>query len=471
MIMKTNPILTKFIFVLTLSLFLACTKTEPEEYLADLGDTYITVNEFKAAFEFNPYLEMLPSVKEAKKRLLSTMVAEKLMAQTLKSAPEDVNQLISQHNREALIEAFWQEEILKKITISPKELQDAYNKSKRKIIVQYLVFSSPEQALRQKKRLDEGYDFIQLAELNGFARQNIPTDTLSFDGSLPNIQQVAFHLKEGQVSTLIKEGNRYFILRKTGEQDELFRSEQDFKAAIPKLKKVLRTIKSQQAFTVYFQTHLKNKGYHLSKDAFKRMLHLVEEQIFGSDTDESGRTRLFSEYLTEQNKKREDMDFPVVTFHSKQNWTAKTLLQRIGVAPYPVSFETRGVFRNSMLLAAKHVLDDEIIVQQAKKASLQKTAYVKEQNRLWADHLRALACMRDILRTKKNKEKDINEMEVWLLQEIKEHPVKINKKILDTLKVVPTGVLPLKQHFPGRTAIPLFKPFPQMSQWEAALFK
>jgi hypothetical protein len=469
--MKINSILEKVIFVLILSLFFTCTKTEPEKYLADIGDAHITVDEFKTAFEFNPYLETFPSREEAKKRLLSTMVAEKVMAQRLKAIPADVNQLISQYNREALIEAFWQEEILKTVTISSKELREAYNNSKRKIIVQYLVFNSSEQALRQKRRLDKGYDFFQLAELSGLTIQNIPTDTLSFDGSLPNIQQVAFHLKEGQVSTLIKEGNRYFILRKTGEQDELFRSEQDFKASADKLKKVLRAVKSQQAFTHYFQTHLKNKGYRLSKDAFKQMLHLTEEQVFGSGADESGRIRLFSEYLTEQNKKWEGMDFPVVAFHNKKNWTAKTLLQRIGVAPYPVSFETRGAFRKSMLLAAKHVLDDEIIVRQAKKLSLQKTAYVKKQNRLWSDHLKALASMRDILRTKKLKENDTNKVEQWLLQKIKDRPVKIHKQVLDTLKVTSAGILALKQHFPGRTAIPVYQPLPKMPQWETELFK
>ncbi len=457
------------LFVPALFFFASCNQSVPERNLAEIGDTHITVNEFKTAFAFNSYLENTSSVQEAKKRLFSSMVAEKLMAQTLKELPEEAIQLINQYKREALIEAFWKEEILKKISVSPKELQEAYDNSKRKIIVQYLVFNDPQLAIRQKKRLDEGYDFVQLAELNGLTRQTIPVDTLLFDGTLPNIQQAAFRLKKGQVSSLIKEGSRYFILQKIGEWDDLFRSEHDFKASAGKLKKLLLTIKGQQEFTNYFKTHLKNSGYKLSWVAFKHMLRQAEDTILGSETDEEGRSLLFNRYLKEEIDKNSDLT--IVRFSNKKTWNAKTLMRRIGVAPYPVSFETRGAFRKSMLLAAKHVLDDEIIVQQAQKLSLQNTAYVQEQIRLWAGHFKALACMRDILRQKKGEAKDKDIIENWLLRQIKKQPITINKTVLDTLEVTPAGVLALKQHFPGRTAVPIVQPFPQMPKWEAKLFK
>jgi len=470
-IMKTFSYSAKYFISIALALLFSCTRTAPEKHLAEVGKLYITVNEYKAAFEFNPYLEKVPTLSEAKKYLLSAMIAEKIFAQEVKAVPADVQQMIRQHWREAMIEAFWQEEILNKISVSKKELRQAYKNSKRKIIVQYLVFNSPEAAIQQQKRLNRGIDFVRLAELNGFYPSAIPVDTILFCGKIPNIQKEAFRLKEGQVSSLIKEGNRYFLLRKIDEIKNVFRSEDDFKRSATHLKKLIKSRAGQQAFKTYFKTQLKSRGYQVNGAAFRKMVGLAEKRLFSEGLDTPGREKSFGKFLEEKNKNVGETGFDVVSFAKHGVWTAKKLLQRIGLASYPVDLTTKGAFRQSMIFAAKHVLDDQIIINEAKRLSLDKSAYVHEQSRIWEGHLKALTGIRDILRAKKTSANDADQIQKWLLGKQEQYPVKIDYSMLDSLQLVRTNVFALKQQFPGRSAVPLIQPLPKMPKWKKTLFK
>ena len=124
-------------------LILGCSTKKPPVYVAKVGKSMITLSEFKQSYEFNPYLDRINDPDSAKKLLLYSMIAEKMLAQEeaqhLGKDKARLDDLVEEYKREAMIEAFWKQIIIPKVKIDERELRKAYKKSKIKKVIRYLL--------------------------------------------------------------------------------------------------------------------------------------------------------------------------------------------------------------------------------------------------------------------------------------------------------------------------------------------
>lgn len=461
-----------------------CTKNETDNIIAKVGTLSVSVEEFKDAYQFNPHLSSVKNPQTAKQIVLNSLIAEKLIArQGYEKNSQNQSRIklqSDQYEREAIIEKFWQDKIFNEITISENELLEAYYKSKKEKIVQFINYKNKRQAYNDYQKIKEGLSFEEIAGLNGLPLNCIPADTIKMFGKLPNLEERVFSMKINEISAPVKEGKFYFIVKLTGERENIFTSEMDFAQQRKKIQKELKKSKSFKNFQNYVNTHLSSDNFKLDKNQFKELVRKTENSLFEKAELNQSKS---NEYLLDiyfdnaKNNRDQFLKQPVVKFSNGTTWDTGTLLQRIAVSPYTVDKRSKGAFRHSMIAAAKNILNDELLVNHAGKLKLHKTAYVKRQKQMWRDYLVYKKQLAEIIRqADKNSNENINKnalytkaVEDYLLDKISQCKTEINYEALDTLNLIKTDMVVLKRHFPGRTISPVIKPFTGMPKWAAKI--
>jgi parvulin-like peptidyl-prolyl isomerase len=331
-----------------------CTKNETDNIIAKVGTLSISVEEFKDAYQFNPHLSSVKNPQIAKQIVLRSLIAEKIIArQGYEKNIQNQSRIklqSDQYEREAIIEKFWQEKIFNEITVPENELLEAYYKSKKEKIIQFINYNNERQAYNDYQKIKEGLSFEEIAGLNGLPLNCIPADTIKMFGKLPNLEEKVFSMKMNEVSAPVKEGKFYFIVKLTGERENIFTSEMDFAQQRKKIQKELKKSKSFKNFQNYVNTYLSSDNFKLDKTQFKELVRKTENKLFEKPELNQSKS---NEYLLDiyfdnaKNNRDQFLKQPVVKFSNGTTWDTGTLLQRIAVSPYTVDKRSKGAFRHS----------------------------------------------------------------------------------------------------------------------------
>jgi hypothetical protein len=463
---------------------MACS-VEPEiEKVATVGDLYISKEEFELTYQFNPHLSQIKNPTTAKYLLLRTLIAQKIIVQENydKNQHENpqIKELIDQFEREALIEKLWQAEISDQINISEEEIYNAYIKSKKKRIYQYLIFKDIQQAENAYQQMQEGYNFSRVAQLHGIDPEIIPTDSISFGSDLDVLEDHIFQMSINQISKPLKTGQYYLIVKLINEKHNIFTSENDFQKEYKRLVKSLRKRKQREYFQDYIKSNIDRPPYHLDRKVFKRMIQEMERIIdFKSKSKISPQQPLINRAYYEAVNRMDDIkDEQVVNFDSDEPWTVRTLLTRIEVSPYPIELTSPGKFRSSMIAATKMTLDDGILVRLARKSNLDQSDYVKAQKQMWQDQIIYKKVLGKFIRMSSISDSS-NQMPMYKLDEksldsfltnaAEKYEVTVFSDVLDTLTLSKSDMVVMKTHFPERTIGPVIQPLMNLPEFKKAL--
>ncbi len=462
---KVWPVFSAILF------FMACTPEQQQNVVAKVGDNIVTISELQDIISFNAYPGFNEEKQSLKEAVLFALIAEKILAQ---EAPEiignltQINQKINQYKNEATIEKFWEEEIFSKIRISEEELKKAYFKSKEKRIVKFAKFSALREAQQFSEYLKSGKNFKQAGRAIGRPDIFVPVDTIKFGGGLPHAEENVFALKTGEAGAPVKEGRWYFVFQLVSVQKNLFTAEDDFRNRRAELKKRLKKNKTILSYETYEKEKLKPYLYRLDTKVFKALAVELDNRLFNSkkslqlkESNEKNKSlpKLKNKHLLKQT---------AVTFADGSRWNAGQLLKKMSLSSYFIETKTRGAFRKSLIVSAKHVLDDEVLLKRSLDLGLDKTEYVKQQTRLWGDYLLSLETAKHLEQERTDKDAQ-KKLDSFLIKKAKLNTINIYHNILDSLKIEPTNMIVLKEHFPGRTMAPSLQPFLNLPRWSAYL--
>ncbi len=254
------------VFLLILPLiFLGCGKEEGGKVLARVGPRIITLKEFEKEMESLPefYKPMLIE-PEAKRKFLEKIIDREVLLLEAKRAGidkrEDVRRKIRECQKGVILEAFLSEILSGKDEVSEEEVRRYYDEHKEefylkeRIRVRHIVVKTLEEALRIKKRLQEGEDFAELA------RRYSISPSAKRGGDLGYIQrgqvgrefeEAAFSLKRpGEISDIVKTTFGYHIIRL---EDRKPPRQLSFEEVKDEIRQRLREEKRQRALREYIE--------------------------------------------------------------------------------------------------------------------------------------------------------------------------------------------------------------------------
>lgn len=219
------------------------TKTQ----LAPLLDEY-RAKTGKRSLESQEKFEL---VKSAVRRYL--ILQQKEIAELRKS--EKIRQQIKELEDRLVLAAYLEKHVGQNLTVSDAELQEYYKahlssfSSPAKVKAKHILLRSEQEAKPVLEKLRKGAEFSAMAKQYSIdlpmALEGGSMGTIEKGKTLPELQQVLFALKEGEVSDIVKTRFGYHILT---VEEIIPISPKSFEDAKPEIKNFLIRQKEAQAF-------------------------------------------------------------------------------------------------------------------------------------------------------------------------------------------------------------------------------
>ncbi|MBJ6748824.1 peptidylprolyl isomerase [Geomonas anaerohicana] len=250
--------------------------------LAEVNGANITDKDFyKEQAALPPQLKPMTETPEGKKEMIDTMVVRELILQQaskdgIDKSPEVAAKLEDLKKR-VIVEAFLKKKIEESAKVSDAEMQDYYNKNKDKfksdaqIRASHILVKSEAQAKEIEKQLKGGASFEELAKKNsidGAAQKGGDLGWFSKGSMIPDFEKVAFGLKDGEVSGIVKTQFGYHIIKKTGSRPAGARTLDEVKDEI---KAALAPAKQQETFKTLKEDLKKQAKVSIKEDALKEL--------------------------------------------------------------------------------------------------------------------------------------------------------------------------------------------------------
>lgn len=232
---------------LALALLLAACKPQ-DPVIAKVGDLTITQSEFQRKLEdvaqgYQNYV----STPDGRRQFLDILIREKMVlaaaqASDVRKSADYRNQLEQlradqeerlREGRETLMTNLWLEELRKKgvVSSSEDEARDYFRKHPTEVEIRNILVATPQEAERLAKQARAGVNFAKLAKENSLdaatAQDGGRMPPAIYGEIIPDLEDIVFRMRVGEISGPIKSNMGYHVLRKDAERKIDFDQEKD----------------------------------------------------------------------------------------------------------------------------------------------------------------------------------------------------------------------------------------------------
>jgi peptidyl-prolyl cis-trans isomerase C len=257
--------------------------------LAEVNGATITDTDFyKEQESLPPYLKPMTETPEGKKEMLDTMVVRELILQQAQKDGIDKSPAVAAKledlKKRVVVEAFLKKKVEESANVGDAELQAFYQKNLDKfktgeqIKASHILVKTEAEAQEIEKQLKGGANFEELAKkhsIDGAAAKGGDLGWFGKGSMLPDFEKVAFSLKEGQTSGIVKTKFGYHIIKLTGKRPAGTRSFEEVKDQI---KAAIVPEKQQETFKKLKEDLKKGAKLSVKEDALKELKNKAPEE-------------------------------------------------------------------------------------------------------------------------------------------------------------------------------------------------
>jgi peptidyl-prolyl cis-trans isomerase C len=248
--------------------------------LAEVNGGIITVEDFKKEVEtLPPYLRPMAETADGKKELLDTMIVREIIMQQAKKDGLDKSPAVAEKMEElrqrVIVEAFLKKKIEEQAKISDADLQKFYDQNKDKfksgeqVRASHILVKDEGAAKEILAEIKKGGNFEELAKKHSIDAAGAKGGDLGWFGQgsmIPEFETVAFAMKEGEISGVVKTKFGYHIIKLTGKRPAGTRSFEESKELI---KSKLLPEKQQEIFAKLKDELKKGAKFSIKEDVLK----------------------------------------------------------------------------------------------------------------------------------------------------------------------------------------------------------
>lgn len=259
----------------------ATTETKPSgPVLAEVGGTTITVDSFNKEMEnLPPYLKPMTETADGKKEMLETMIIRELILQEaskdgIENTPA-VKEKLDELKKRLVVEAYLKKKVEEQAKVSDEDLKKFYDQNKDKfktgdqVKASHILLKAEKEAKDVLAQVKAGGNFEELAKkfsTDGAASKGGDLGWFSKGSMIPEFEKVAFTMKEGQISDVVKTKFGFHIIKLTGKRAAGERTFEDVKEQI---KTSMLPGKQQEVFQKLKEDLKKSGKYTIKEDVLK----------------------------------------------------------------------------------------------------------------------------------------------------------------------------------------------------------
>jgi peptidyl-prolyl cis-trans isomerase C len=252
------------------------------QVLAEVNGTAITTEDYKKEVEIlPPYLKPMTETAEGRKEMIDSMIVRELVMQEAKKAGIDkspeVMERLEDLKKRVIIEAYWKQKVEEQAKISDADLQKFYDENKEKfrtgeqVRASHILLKTEKEAQDVLSQLKAGGKFEDLARKYSVDPAGSKGGDLGWFGKgsmIPEFEKVAFALKEGETSGIVKTKFGFHIIRLTGKRAAGILPLAEVKDQI---KAAILPEKQQEIFKKMREELKKNARFSIKEDVLKSL--------------------------------------------------------------------------------------------------------------------------------------------------------------------------------------------------------
>ncbi len=250
--------------------------------LAEVNGKAITVGDFNAEVEnLPPYIRPMAQTPEGKKELLDSMVVRELVLEQAKKdgldTSKEVVAKLEDLKKRVIVEAFIRKKIEQDVKISDDDMKKFYDQNKDKfksgdqIRASHILVKDEKTAQDVLAQLKKGASFEDLAKkysTDASAAKGGDLGWFAKGSMVPDFENAAFALKEGELSNIVKTPYGYHIIKVTGKRPAGVRSFDEVKDQI---KAAMLPAKQQEVLQQLKESLKKSAKVSIKEDALNEI--------------------------------------------------------------------------------------------------------------------------------------------------------------------------------------------------------
>ena len=210
----------------------ACSK-ENDKVIAKVGSEKITESYLRQKLEeIAPNAQNYLTTKPGRVQFLDILINEKLMILAARKSDtarsEEYKKRIGimeaelksklDYYKDYILAKMWVEELRQgAIKVTDAEVADYYAKNPYEITVEHIVMPTYEQAEAVMKKVKAGADFAKTAKEKSMDKDNVRLPPVMYGEFMPELEEMAFKMRPGEIQGVVKTGLGYHILKKISQ--------------------------------------------------------------------------------------------------------------------------------------------------------------------------------------------------------------------------------------------------------------
>lgn len=229
-------------FLALVSLGSGCRTKDP--VVAKVGPLRITQSEFQRKLTDVPQnFQSYVLTPNGRRQFLDILIREKMIlaaanASEVKKSAEYRTQLQRlkdeeeerlREGRDFLLTKMWQDDLKSRgvTRAGGDEARDYHRKHPLEVEIRHILLATPEEAQAVAKKARSGANFAQLAKDSSLDAATAPqggkVQPALYGEVIPELQEIVFHMRVGEISGPIKSKFGYYVLKKEAERPVVFK--------------------------------------------------------------------------------------------------------------------------------------------------------------------------------------------------------------------------------------------------------
>lgn len=280
-----------FIFFVIFAFIFGCSQSK-DEVVVKAGSSKLTKKELEEDIKnLPPQTKVFLASAEGKKRLTDELIKREVLYEEAKKKgiekSDEFKKRIEEFKKITLINMLLEQELKNLQQVTEKEAKDYYDKHKDDFIkpsevrLSQIVVKNEDEAKKVYERVDKGEDFAKIAkELSTDEKTKATGGDIGFfkKGQLnPQLENVAFNLKKGQVSMPVPYKGQLYIFKVTDVKG----TPVEFDSIKTQLMEQLKAKKQQDWFNSYIEELKKKHKVEVNEKLLQEMLNqaLIGEKL------------------------------------------------------------------------------------------------------------------------------------------------------------------------------------------------
>lgn len=274
--------LKAFVFFMSFLLIFACSKSD--EVIVKAGSSKLTKKELQEDLKsLPPQTKLFLASPEGVNRLKEELIKREVLYEEAKkrdlAKSEEFKRRVEEFKKITLINMLLEQELKNLPQVTEKDAKEYYEKNKDQFIkptevrLSQIVVKNEDEAKKVYERIDKGEDFAKIAkELSQDEKTKLKGGDIGFfkKGQLnPQIENVAFSLKKGQVSMPLNLNGSLYIFKVTDVKGMPI----DFEQVKLQLMEQLKAKKQQDWFNSYIEELKKKHKVEINEKALQEILN------------------------------------------------------------------------------------------------------------------------------------------------------------------------------------------------------